>query len=83
LRNKFVGVKMKKVNLNDDIELLNIDEPIIKILKKHNVLIVEQLWNLKRNDLKEMGFESLEIKHIKIKMQLHSLDINRKKYNKN
>lgn len=74
---------MKKVNLNDDIELLNIDEPIIKILKKHNVLIVEQLWNLKRNDLKEMGFESLEIKHIKIKMQLHSLDINRKKYNKN
>lgn len=74
---------MKKVNLNDDIELLNIDESIIKILKKHNVLIVEQLWNLKRNDLKEMGFESLEIKHIKIKMQLHSLDINRKKYNKN
>lgn len=74
---------MKKVNLNDDIELLNIDEPIIKILKKHNVLIVEQLWNLKRNDLKEMGLESLEIKHIKIKMQLHSLDINRKKYNKN
>ncbi len=78
-----MGVKMKKVNLNDDIELLNIDEPIIKILKKHNVLIVEQLWNLKRNDLKEMGLESLEIKHIKIKMQLHSLDINRKKYNKN
>lgn len=78
-----MGVKMKKVNLNDDIELLNIDESIIKILKKHNVLIVEQLWNLKRNDLKEMGFESLEIKHIKIKMQLHSLDINRKKYNKN
>lgn len=74
---------MKKVNLNDDIELLNIDESIIKILKKHNVLIVEQLWNLKRNDLKEMGLESLEIKHIKIKMQLHSLDINRKKYNKN
>ncbi len=74
---------MKKVNLNDDIELLNIDESIIKILKKHNVLIVEQLWNLKRNDLKEMGLESPEIKHIKIKLQLHSLDINRKKYNKN
>ncbi len=74
---------MNRVSLSDKIEALKIDEEIVKVLKKHNILTVEQLWNMKRNDLKKMGLESPEIKHIKIKMQLHSLDINRKKYNKN
>ncbi|MDD2181459.1 MAG: hypothetical protein PHW32_03715 [Bacilli bacterium] len=74
---------MNGISLNDCISKINIDNEITKILTKNNILKIEDLWNLKRNDLKKFGLSSPEIKHIKIKMQLYGLDLNKKKYNKN
>lgn len=75
--------KMNGISLNDCISKINIDNEVVKILTKNNILKIDDLWCLKRNDLKKFGLGSPEIKHIKIKMQLYGLDLNKKKYNKN
>lgn len=44
---------------------------------------VKDLWNLIRKNLKDLGLTDNEIKHITIKLQLHSIDLNKKIYHKN
>ena len=70
-------------HLTDNLETLGIDNNIISKLKKNNIYKKKDLWNLKRKDLKELGLTDLEIKHITIKLQLNSIDLNKKIYNKN
>lgn len=74
---------MNGISLNDCISKMDIENDVIEILTENNILKIDDLWNLKRNDLKKIGLGSPEIKHIKIKMQLYGLDLNGKKYNKN
>ena len=71
---------MAKVNVNDKITKLGIDDYIIKIFNNNDIVTIDDLWSLKRKDLKEMDFSSEEINHIIIKMQLNGIDLNRKKY---
>ena len=71
---------MAKVNVNDRITKLGIDDYIIKIFNNNDIVTIDDLWSLKRKDLKEMDFSSEEINHIIIKMQLNGIDLNRKKY---
>lgn len=70
-------------NVSSLVTELNIDIKIVDKLKENNIVTIEKLWNLKRNDLKKMGLTDGEIKHIIIKLQLHSMDLNKKVYNKN
>ena len=70
-------------HLTSPIETLEIDTNIIYKLNQNNIYNVKDLWNLKRNNLKELGLTDLEIKHITIKLQLHSIDLNKKIYHKN
>ena len=70
-------------HLTDNLETLGIDNNIISKLNKNNIYKIKDLWNLKRKDLKELGLTDLEIKHITIKLQLNSIDLNKKIYNKN
>ena len=74
---------MSKAYLNSSLESLEIDHDIIKKLNQHNIIEVKDLWNLKRQNLKDLGLTDTEIKHITIKLQLHSIDLNKKVYNRN
>lgn len=71
---------MKGIDLNDSINKLGINDEIINIFSRNEITSINQLWNLKRKDLKEMNFSSEQINHIIIKMQLKGIDLNRKKY---
>jgi len=74
---------MYNYSLNTSIEKLEIDTDIIKKLNKYNIYEIKDLWNLKRKNLKEIGLTDTEIKHITIKLQLNSIDLNKKIYRKN
>lgn len=70
-------------HLTSPIETLEIDTNIISKLHQNNIYNVKDLWNLKRKNLKELGLTDSEIKHITIKLQLNSIDLNKKIYHKN
>lgn len=71
---------MRGINLDDSINKLGIDDKIINIFSINDIKTIDDLWSLKRKDLKEMNFSSEQINHIIIKMQLKGIDLNRKKY---
>lgn len=71
---------MAKININDKITKLGIDDSIIKVFNSNEIMTIDDLWSLKRKDLKAMDFSSEQINHIIIKMQLNGIDLNRKKY---
>lgn len=62
---------------------LELDSAIIEKLNKNNIIEVNDLWKLKRKNLKQLGLTDTEIKHITIKLQLHSIDLNKKIYHRN
>ena len=74
---------MARVLMEEDISRLGIDSEVICKLNKKDICKIGELWHLKRRDLKELGFSDQEIKHIVIKLQLNSFDLNNKVYNKN
>lgn len=51
-----------------------------KIIYKRDVCIIEEIWILKRKDLKDIGLTDKEIKSIVISLQLEGLDLNKKIY---
>jgi len=67
----------------EKIEKLNLDKDIEVILKKSNVNTMQDIWKLKRKELKNIGLRDYQINHIIIKMQLNGLDLNEKMYEKN
>lgn len=66
--------------LNNNISFLNLDKLIIKKLNKLNINTIEELWNCNRSYFKDNNFDNLEIKDIKISLQLLGLDLNKKIY---
>lgn len=71
---------MIKVILNKDIKQLNLDNSIVNKMKDNNIAVVEDLWKMKRRDLKSLGFSDNEISQIIIKLQLCGIDLNRRVY---
>lgn len=71
---------MLNLLLEEPLQMLELDSKIIKKLNLSNIYIVQDLWNLKRKNLKELNFTDEEIKQIKIKLQLNSIDLNQKIY---
>lgn len=74
---------MSNNNLKKQLEDLDITPEIIQKLNQQQIISIEQLWKLKRKNLKEMGLSDTEVKHISIKLQLRSLDLNQKIYHRN
>ncbi len=70
-------------NVVENIETLNLDKDIELILKNNNVNSMNDIWKLKRKELKKIGLRDFQINHIIIKMQLNGLDLNEKMYEKN
>ena len=72
---------MKKQRiLEKSIAELGVGQKIEKVLKENEVNTIENIWVLKRTDLKKMGFSDSDIMQITIKLQLHGLDLNKKIY---
>lgn len=70
---------MKKI-LNKGISFLNLDFEIKNKLTEHNILIINDLWILQKNDLKNIGFNNEKIKKISIQLQLNRIDFKKKVY---
>lgn len=62
------------------INSLSLDKDLILKLKEVNINNVEDLWSLKRSDLKSKKFTNDEINKIIISLQLIGLDLNKRKY---
>lgn len=72
-------MKKKKI-LEKNIEELDLNEKVLNTLKENNINIVEDLWVLKRQNLKSFGLKDSDITQITIKLQLYGLDLNKKIY---
>jgi len=70
---------MFKIN-NRDISKLSLSKELINKLKDKELNYIEDVWVLKRINLKTLGFTNDEIKEIIISLQLIGLDLNKKKY---
>lgn len=67
-----------KYLLKNDISFLELDRDT---LKNNDILTINDLWTLSRDDLKTFGFLTDDINKIAIKLQLQGLDLNRKVFN--
>ena len=59
---------------------LSLSKEMINKLKEKELNYIEDVWKLKRINLKNLGFNNDEIKEIVISLQLIGLDLNKKKY---
>ena len=66
--------------LEKNIEELQLNNKIINKLKENNIIIIKDLWKMKRKELKQLGFSDNEINQIIIKLQLHAIDLNKRVY---
>mgnify|MGYP003421914111 CR=1 FL=1 len=63
-----------------EISSLSLSKELINKLKDKKLNYIEDVWVLKRTDLKTLGFSNYEINNIIISLQLIGLDLNKKKY---
>ena len=57
---------------------LNLSDKLNKKLNSLGLIVINDIWVLKRKDLKEKGLTDSEIKSIIIALQLKGLDLNKK-----
>jgi hypothetical protein len=73
--------KRKNEYVESDIEILDLDNSVIKTLRDNALSTVGSVWTQTRKSLKNIGLKDSEIKQIIIKLQLLGLDLNKKIYN--
>ena len=71
----------KNIYIDKTIDILTLDKNIVDILKKNEIVTIENLWVMNRKKLKELGFKDNDVKQIIIKLQLLGLDLNKRVYN--
>lgn len=71
---------VNKKCLENSIDFLNIKESTLIKLKNNNISTVNDIWLLKRKDLKAFNLADSEINQIIVKLQLNGLDLNKKVY---
>jgi len=69
-------------SLNNNLKDLGLEKEVINKLANKNIIIVKNLWGLKREQLKDIGLTNEEINQITIKLQLFGIDLNKKVYDK-
>ena len=72
-------MKKKKI-LEQALEELKLDSKLNQKLIDSNLLIIQDVWQMKKSDLKKLGITDSEINQITIKLQLFGLDLNKKIY---
>ncbi len=73
-------MKKHNENIKNNINILDLDNECLKILKENNINLIEDLWQLSKRDLKDLGINDKDIKYISIRLQLLGLDLNKKIY---
>ncbi len=68
------------LSTTDEITKLNLTSNLLKKLYENNIKVINDLWILKRKELKDLGLTDKEIKSIVISLQLEGLDLNKKIY---
>lgn len=71
---------MKREDLNKNISELKLNKVITDKLMNNFIFTLEQLWNIKRSELKKLDFKDNEINQIIIRLQLKGIDLNHRKY---
>lgn len=71
---------MEMILKSKDLVQLGLDKNIVLKLEDKLIFNVYDLWIKTRKDLKELNFLDSEINHIRIKLQLSGLDLNKKTY---
>ncbi len=66
--------------LEKNIEELQLNSKVLNKLKEHNIVIIKDLWKMKRKELKQLGLTDSEISQIIIKLQLNAIDLNKRVY---
>lgn len=61
--------------LEDDIDVLKLNEDIVKVLKNKKIIKVKQLANQSKTKLKDIGLLGYQISEIEVKLQLEGLDL--------
>ena len=72
-------MKKQKI-LEKNISKLNLSTKINNTLKDNSINTIEDLWKLKRKELKDMKLSDSDITQVIIKLQLYGLDLNKKVY---
>ena len=72
-------MKQQKV-LEKNIEELGLTTKINRVLIDNDINIIEDIWCLKRKDLRAFSLSDSDITQIVIKLQLYGLDLNKKVY---
>ena len=70
----------KKMILEKSIEELGLNTKMTSILVENDINTIEDIWVLKRKDLREFSLSDSDITQIVIKLQLFGLDLNKKVY---
>lgn len=71
---------MRPSIVEENIKILDLTGSVNDKLKDNNINSINDVWVLKRKELKELGFTDQEIKSIVISLQLRGLDLNKKVY---
>lgn len=72
--------KRKNEYVESNIEILDLESDVIKVLKDNKIDTIGLLWTQTRKSLKALGLKDSDIKQIIIKLQLLGLDLNKKIY---
>lgn len=72
----------RKEYLYQSVEIIDLNDKTLDILKENKIYTIENLWHLKRKDLKEMKITESEINKIIITLELQGMDLNSKIYEK-
>lgn len=72
--------KRKNEYVESDIDILELDNDVINLLRDKDINTVGLLWTQTRKSLKTLGLKDSDIKQIIIKLQLLGLDLNKKIY---
>ena len=72
--------RRKKEYVESNIEILDLESDVIKVLKDNKIDTIGLLWTQTRKSLKALGLKDSDIKQIIIKLQLLGLDLNKKIY---
>ncbi len=61
---------LKNEILKENIDIINMPKPIINLMKNNNILLVEDLCNTTKSDIKRINLSFHEINKIDIKLQI-------------
>ena len=68
------------MDINTNVKEIKLNEDAIKILANNNINTLEDVWQYKKTDLKNMGIADNQINQIRITLQLMGKDLNKKTY---